>query len=75
MPMRMQWWRDGVNGLYKGTPIRHPAIQCLNQVLSCARCEMAIWRPKHGGLWLCGPTPLADRPWLCTGYCSHRLTA
>lgn len=32
VPMRMQWWRDAVNSLYKGTPIRHPVIQCLAQV-------------------------------------------
>jgi len=32
VPMRMQWWRDAVNGLYKAKPIKHPAIQCLHQV-------------------------------------------
>eukprot|EP00208_Stichococcus_sp_RCC1054_P001532 CAMPEP_0206142688 /NCGR_PEP_ID=MMETSP1473-20131121/17905_1 /ASSEMBLY_ACC=CAM_ASM_001109 /TAXON_ID=1461547 /ORGANISM="Stichococcus sp, Strain RCC1054" /LENGTH=349 /DNA_ID=CAMNT_0053537787 /DNA_START=155 /DNA_END=1201 /DNA_ORIENTATION=+ len=32
VPMRMQWWRDAVNSLYKGKPIRHPVIQCLAQV-------------------------------------------
>ena len=34
VPMRMQWWRDGVNGIYKAKPIRHPVIQCLHQVLA-----------------------------------------
>lgn len=38
VPMRMQWWRDAVNGLYKAKPIKHPAIQCLHQVR---------WRPGH----------------------------
>ena len=33
VPMRMQWWRDAVNGIYKAKPIRHPVIQCLHQVL------------------------------------------
>lgn len=32
VPMRMQWWRDGVNGIFKDKPIRHPVIQCLHQV-------------------------------------------
>lgn len=32
VPMRMQWWRDAVNGIFKAKPIRHPAIQCLHQV-------------------------------------------
>lgn len=32
VPMRMQWWRDAVNGIYKAKPIKHPAVQCLHQV-------------------------------------------
>ena len=41
VPMRMQWWRDAVNSLYKGTPIRHPVIQCLAQV------HMVQLEPEH----------------------------
>lgn len=32
LPIRMQWWKDAVNSVYRDTPVKHPAIQALAQV-------------------------------------------
>lgn len=31
LPIRMQWWRDAVNSIYRERPIKHPAVQALAQ--------------------------------------------
>lgn len=31
LPIRMQWWKDAVNSVYRDTPVKHPAIQALAQ--------------------------------------------
>ena len=32
LPIRMQWWRDAVNSVFRDTPVKHPVIQALAQV-------------------------------------------
>lgn len=31
LPIRMQWWRDAVNSIYRDKPTKHPAVQALAQ--------------------------------------------
>ncbi|KAL3152447.1 hypothetical protein ABBQ32_001494 [Trebouxia sp. C0010 RCD-2024] len=32
LPIRMQWWRDAVNSVFRDKPVKHPVIQALAQV-------------------------------------------
>ena len=32
LPIRMQWWKDAVNSVYRDKPVKHPVIQALAQV-------------------------------------------
>ena len=32
LPIRMQWWKDAVNSIYREQPVKHPAIQALAEV-------------------------------------------
>ena len=34
LPIRMQWWRDAVNSVFRDRPVKHPVIQALAQVPS-----------------------------------------
>ena len=38
LPIRMQWWKDAVNSMYRDKPVKHPAIQALAQVIPVAAC-------------------------------------
>ncbi len=38
--IRMQWWRDAVNGMYRQTPHEHPIIQALTEASqSCIKSQ------------------------------------
>ena len=32
LPIRMQWWKDAVNSMYRDKPVKHPAVQGLAHV-------------------------------------------
>lgn len=36
LPIRMQWWRDAVNSVFRDKPVKHPVIQALAQVTPLA---------------------------------------
>ncbi len=53
LPIRMQWWKDAVNSVYRDKPVKHPVIQALAQVhvhpttsanFNLARRAMSLYR-------------------------------
>lgn len=44
--MRFQWWREAVNSLATKTPLRHPLIQSLSQVIIETFCVSRVHLEK-----------------------------
>ncbi|KAK9862554.1 hypothetical protein WJX84_010151 [Apatococcus fuscideae] len=63
--IRMQWWREAVNGMYRQTPHEHPVIQALTEVIAVKdltryRLQQIVTAREDDLLRIAPPASIAD---------------
>ncbi|KAK9864897.1 hypothetical protein WJX84_007292 [Apatococcus fuscideae] len=63
--IRMQWWREAVNGMYRQTPHEHPIVQALTEVIAAKeltryRLQQIVTAREDDLLRLAPPASVAD---------------